>query len=66
MSKPLDVSLRLDDLVRYAGELTVAGWIERRKREVLEARVDELDPPEPDIAPDVSSDAQDDFTRQVE
>lgn len=52
MSKELDVSLRMPDLVQYAGEMLVQLWMERRKREVLEGRVDELDPPESDQPPD--------------
>ena len=48
MSEPLDVTIREADLVRYAGELVVQLWKLRRQIEVLEARVDQLDPPAPE------------------
>jgi hypothetical protein len=55
MAEPLDVSLREPDVVRYLGELVLTLWKQRRQIEVLEARVDALDPTE---APDAEVPAQ--------
>lgn len=46
MPEPLDITVRREDLARYVGELVVQMWTDRRKIEVLEARVDELDGPD--------------------
>ena len=46
MSQELDANLTMDDLALRAGQLLVQIWMQGKKIAVLEARVDELDPPE--------------------
>ena len=52
MSKALDLSLKEDDIIR---ELGARDWVIvqlQKKVKVLEARIDELDPPEPEVKTD--------------
>lgn len=50
MSKPLDVSLTMDEMALTLGKLVLQTLMDGKKIKVLEARVDELDPPEPEKA----------------
>lgn len=45
MSKPLDISLTMDDLALHVGRVTLELLAKQKQIAVLEARVDELDPP---------------------
>lgn len=45
MSKELDVSVTSDDLALAFGRMMVQSLVDQKKIRVLEARVDELDPP---------------------
>lgn len=46
MSKELDAGLSFDDVALRVGHLVLTNWGLGKKVEVLETRVDELDPPE--------------------
>ena len=49
MAKELDANITMDELALRMGRLLLQLWMHEKKIAVLEQRVDELDPPEPEI-----------------
>lgn len=52
MSKELHIAITLDEYALRVGRLMLQLWQQEKKILVLEQRVDELDPPDPEEAKD--------------